>query len=118
VLIGQDGPAKIDIDAFTRRLSSREYEPVMTSLGEVGFPTAFSVLYTYAGWARDLQPWLNDAQINIDRNLRLQYLAGLVVNFTDADRIYSNFVYYRRVPDEVFIGSQYLRDGLRQALKP
>ena len=29
-----------------------------------------------------LQPWLEDAEINTDLNLRLQYLAGMAVNFT------------------------------------
>jgi hypothetical protein len=35
------------------------------------------LMATYAGQARDLRPWLTDAEINTDRNLRLEYLAGL-----------------------------------------
>jgi len=118
VLIGYDGPTKIDIDAFTQRLLRPDHLVVMKSLQEVGFTTPLSILYTYAGWAPDMQPWLRTAEINTDRNLRLQYLAGLVVNFTDADRIYQNFLRYRRIPDDVFAGSAALREDLRQALLP
>ena len=38
---------------------------------------AASLLTTYGGQARDLAPWLADAEINRDSNLRLQYLAGM-----------------------------------------
>ena len=34
----------------------------------------------YAGRNEDLTPWLADAVVNTDRNLRLQYLAGWAIN--------------------------------------
>ena len=39
----------------------------------------------------DLRPWLADAQINTDRNLRLEYLAGMANNVYDAE-IYQNML--------------------------
>ena len=44
--------------------------------------------------APDLQPWLKDAQINRDRNLRLQYLAGLGLNLYQSDPIYADMLAY------------------------
>ncbi len=50
------------------------------SLEEVGFPSPVALLGTFAGYAPDLTLWLKGAAINRDRNLRLQYLAGLGLN--------------------------------------
>ncbi|MGH6919473.1 MAG: hypothetical protein ACREJ0_17410, partial [Geminicoccaceae bacterium] len=60
---------------------------------------------TFAGHAADLRPWLADAQINRDRNLRLQYLAGLGLNLYDQDIIYRDMLQYRVVPEDLFTGS-------------
>ena len=55
------------------RLKRPEYEPVAKSLRDIGMNSATDLFATYAGWAKDFEPWLKDAQINRDRNLRLQY---------------------------------------------
>jgi len=44
--------------------------------------SALSLLTTYAGRGPDLRPWLKGGHINRDRNLRLQYLAGMGLNST------------------------------------
>jgi spermidine synthase len=117
VLLGQAEPLRIDADALQRRLHEPEYEPVLLSLGEVGFGSAILLLKTYAGQASDLKPWLEHAEINRDRNLRLQYLAGLWLNLDQEKAIYRDLLSYRRFPDEVFIGSGTNQVGLRWALK-
>ena len=43
------------------------------------------LLATYFGQASLLTEWSRDAQINTDRNLRLQYLAGMSLNTRKAD---------------------------------
>jgi spermidine synthase len=77
VLLGQVGPLTIDVDQLQARLGRYDHFKVDASLYEVGFRSGIDLLATYAGTAADLKPWLADAQINRDRNLRLQYLAGL-----------------------------------------
>ena len=62
------------------------------------------------------RPWLDEAEINTDRDLRLQYLAGLVVNFNDPNGIQHSFLRFRRYPAGVFTGSPYLIESLREAL--
>jgi spermidine synthase len=52
-----------------------------------------------------LRPWLADAEINHDRNLRLQFLAGLGLNEYDQADIYSQILQYRRYPEGLFVGS-------------
>src|SRR5262249_28546900 len=80
VLLGSAGPASIDLQEVQSRLERQDYQPVLQSLRQVGFKSTYSLFSTYAGRAADLKPWLASAQINRDRNLRLQYLAGLGLN--------------------------------------
>src|SRR4029077_20036750 len=72
VLVGQLGTMKIDVDAIEKRLQQPEYAPVAQSLHEIGFNSATELFSTFAGNQQMLGPWLADAQINRDRNLRLQ----------------------------------------------
>src|SRR5213083_1745753 len=87
VLLGQVEPTKIDVDAVQAKLQRPEYTPMARSLREIGMSSAVDLFATYAGRKPDLQAWLKDAQINRDRNLRLQYLAGLGLNLYQADVI-------------------------------
>ncbi|MGH9886643.1 MAG: fused MFS/spermidine synthase, partial [bacterium] len=108
VLVGQQGdtPIKIDVDAVEKRLASPEYAQVAQSLREIGFNSATDLFATFAGNEPMLRPWLADAQINHDRNLRLQFLAGLGLNIYDQAGIYSQMLQYRRYPEGMFTGTQ------------
>jgi spermidine synthase len=105
VLMGQVEPSHIDLDAIDAKLSDPRYAQVAQSLREIGFNSAVDLFATYAGRAADLHEYLADAQVNRDRNLRLQYLAGLGVNVYAQDAIYRNILKYRRFPDGLFTGS-------------
>ena len=85
-----------------------------TSLGEVGFGSVVDVMATYAAQASDLQPWLQGAEINTDRNLRLQYIAGLQLNQYQAAEIYNQILSYRTFPEDRFIAAPAVKDALRQ----
>jgi spermidine synthase len=117
VLYGQVEPTRIDVAAVEAKLRLPEYARVAQSLREVGFDSAVDLFSTYAGSASDLAPWLRDAQINRDRNLRLQYLAGLGLNLYDAGPIYSEMLQYRRFPDGLFIASDDVKQRLRDAIE-
>ena len=80
VLFGQVEPTVIDVDKWQERLDRPENAAVKESLEEVGFHDAVDLLATYAARAADLGEWMSTAQINTDRNLRLQYLAGMSLN--------------------------------------
>ena len=58
--------------------------------------------------------------INRDRNLRLQYLAGLGLNLYESGPIYSEILRYRKFPEDLFIGSPEtiasLRAGIQRGL--
>ena len=107
VLLGQAEPTKIDIDELARRVDSPEYQAVAKSLREIKFNSTTELLATFAGQAADFRPWLKDAAINSDRNLRLQYLAGFGLNLYRENEIYRSMVAYGpRMPKELFTGSQ------------
>jgi spermidine synthase len=53
----------------------------------------------------DFTPWLAGAEINRDRDLRLQYLGGWGINSNLADPIYREMLAFRRVVDHPFTGA-------------
>ena len=120
VLVGQEGgaPMKIDIDAIQERLESPRYAEVAKSLREVGFENATQLFSTFAGNEPMLRPWLAGAQINQDRNLRLQFIAGLGLNLYDEAGIYSEMEKYRAFPDGLFTGKPGRLAQIRNALAP
>lgn len=106
VLMGQVDPIKINIDAMEAKLQSAQFAEVAQSLREIGFNSATELFATYAGTPVDLAPWLADVQINRDRNLRLQYLAGLGLNMRLSGPIYAEMISHaNRFPDHLFEGS-------------
>jgi spermidine synthase len=105
VLVGQNGPMRINVDDIEQRLRSPQYAQVAQSLHEIGFDNATQMFATFAGDEPMLRPWLADAQINHDRNLRLQFLAGLGLNQYNQTAIYSQMLQYRRYPQNLFVGS-------------
>ena len=104
-LLGQNEPMKIDLDRLEERLATPAYARVAQSLREVGFRSATDLFSVYAGQAQDLRPWLTGAEINEDGNLRLQYLAGLALNYSQETGIYQEMLTYRRFPANLFTGS-------------
>ncbi len=115
VVVGQAGPLRIDLDEIEDRLSSPGYAPVARSLREVGFQSAVQLFATYAGRPADLAEWLQGAVINRDRDLRLQYLAGLGMNLFQNDKIYADMLTNRRFPENLFVGSDKRMQALFEA---
>jgi spermidine synthase len=116
VLLGQAEPTRIDVEAVQRHMSEPDMAPVMRSLGEIGMFSALDLFSNYAGTKTDLAPWLADAIINRDRNLRLQYLAGMGFNLYQSEAIYADMLRYSKYPDQLFIGSDQSKQAVRQAI--
>jgi spermidine synthase len=117
VLLGQNGPARLDIDAMQQRLERPDHARVARSLREVGFRSSVDILATYAGRAVDLTPWLEGAEINRDLNLRLQYLAGMGVNSNRAEAIYQEMLNRAKFPSDLIVGSPAAVAALQEALR-
>lgn len=117
VLVGQKTPGPIDVDAIQARLITPEYAPVAKSLSEIGIYSAIDLVSTFAARGDQLKPWLADVQINRDKNLRLQYLAGFSLNMYDQAGIYAQMIQSRTYPEGLFTGSPatlaQLRDRIR-----
>ena len=103
VLLGSTGPLRIDVDATQARVMAAPR--VAESLGEVGFRSAADLLGMYASRPADLREWLRGAAVNRDRNLRLQYLAGLSLNRSVAGAIYGQMQQRSPFPEGLFTGS-------------
>jgi spermidine synthase len=115
VLLGQAEPAKIDLDLLQARWDRPENVRVVRSLLPEGFQSPADLLATYAGRASDLAPWLEHADINDDLSMRLQYLAGMGLNFDRPAVIYNDMLAYRRFPSDLFTGSAERIEALRYA---
>jgi spermidine synthase len=117
VLVGSVAALRIDVDDIQQRLNRPEYARVAASLREIGFNSAVELFSTFAGLASQLKPWLKDADINHDRNLRLQYLAGLGLNVYQAGPIYAEMIAHRGDPGSLFAGSEATLKSLRSMIE-
>ena len=119
VLMGTVDPPHFDVDEWEARLNSPQYSAVKDSLREIGIYSAVDLFANYAGRASDMKAYLADAQINRDRDLRLQYLAGLGLNLYQSGPIYAEILRHKKWPEGLFSGSaetlQRLRDAIASA---
>lgn len=74
VVVASAHGVPITVDEIIGKLTSNE--SLRLSFDDVGLGTPDELLKSFATVGRELTPWLRDAEINRDRNLRLQYLAG------------------------------------------
>ncbi len=117
VLVGQEGPTHIDLDAVAEKFKQPEYATMVKSLSDIGMHSVTDLFGTFAGQAADYKPWLADAQINHDKNLRLEYLAGKGLNLYHADTIFAEMLPYGRDPQGIFSGSPDLMMDLMQKIR-
>jgi spermidine synthase len=117
VLLGRVEPLKIDVQALQERIEREDHRLVAESLREVKFDSVLDLLATYAGRGPDLESWLADAQINTDRNLRLQYLAGMGLNAFQGQQIYDDILAHCRFPEDLFIAPPIVKLKLREAIE-
>jgi hypothetical protein len=78
---------------------------VRESLREIDVNNLFDLFATYTGSAADLAPYVKDAAINTDGDLKLSYLAGWGINSNLEDYLYRQMLKYRSTPTQVFTGS-------------
>jgi spermidine synthase len=116
VLLGQVEPTVINLDEIQQKLSRPEYQPIAQSLSEIGMYNVIDLFSNFAGNRQQLAPWLADATINRDRNLKLQYLAGLGVHLYQSDVIYADMLRYAEYPQGTFTGSDAMLAQLQQAM--
>src|SRR5262249_16485424 len=117
VLLGQNEPLTVDADQLQERLARPDHTAVAHSIEEVGFQTVVGLLASYAGRTDQLRPWLENAAINRDRNLRLQYLPGMNLNNNQSKLIYDELQTYRHFPTDIFIGTGWRSMALKVAIE-
>ena len=52
-----------------------------------------------------MRPWSARAKLNTDRNLRLQYLAGMSLNTYMGEALLNGILKYYQFPTDIFTGS-------------
>ena len=116
VLVGSAEPLNIDVAALEAKLHQPRYAPVLQSMQTVNFDSAVSLLGTFAADGSQLAGFLADAQINRDRNLRLQYLAGMAVNSYAQSSLYNELKASGGWKDGLFGGDRQTLAQLRSLI--
>ncbi len=96
VFMGHLDPPRINVDDTEARLRRPDFAPVAESLRDIGVNSAVDLFSTYMGSNADFAAWVKGADINRDRDLRLQYLGGWGINSSLADPIYRQMLACRR----------------------
>src|SRR5688572_5841900 len=117
VLLGQVEPTVINLDEIQAKLARPEYAPIAQSFADIGMFNVIDLFSTFAGNAQQLKPWTADATINRDRNLKLQYLAGLGVHLYQSDVIYAGMLRHAAYPEGAFTGSPEMMARLQEAMR-
>ena len=115
VLLGQVEPLRIDLDEVTEGLAVPS-TPGGAIATRSRHGSSVELFATYAGRRPDLAEWLKDAAINRDRNLRMQYLAGIGLNLDESAAIYADILTYRRFPEDLFKSAEGM-ESLRRAIE-
>src|SRR4029079_4835318 len=113
---GQVEPTKINLDELQERLQRPDQKPVLDSMQQVGYNSIYQCLGTYGGDAQRMKDWTKGAEINTDRNLRLQYLAGLALNNYIGKALLDDILKYYEFPSDIFSGSDESIDQLKVEL--
>ena len=111
VMIGQVGAMKIDVDRLAARIDRNPR--LAQSLADVDLGYMITLLAAYFGRGSDLAKWLEGAQINHERSLRLQYLAGFSVERYEELEIYRSMAAYRRYPADLIIAPPGIRERVQ-----
>ncbi len=118
VALGQPGATHIDIDSVGAFLGDPANARVAQSMQEVGVSSLMDLFGSYAGDRQDMASWLAGAQINRDRNLRLQYLAGLANNSYQNADIYRALTARLTYPNGLFVASPQWQEAMRSYFSP
>jgi spermidine synthase len=107
VLLGLADDDRIDVNRMIERFEHPRYAQVRASLAEVRLENVTDLLSTFAGQPEDLSHWLEGAEINIDKNMRLQYLAGMGLNLYENISIYNSMLEQGiSYPENLFVGDE------------
>jgi spermidine synthase len=99
-LLGHTDPLVINADDLQERLDRND--GVRQSLADVNITSPMDLLPTYAGRRADVAGWLTGYQPNLDKNLRLEYLAGEALDRYDEVAIYDRMTETLQYPDGFF----------------
>jgi spermidine synthase len=102
IMLGGNDPLVLDADKLQARLEQDDHQRVVESLLEVELGSSLALLLTYGGSAQDLEQWCVGAELNHDRSLRLQYIAGMGLNQYEAAEIYDTMLVNRTYSATMF----------------
>ncbi len=117
VLMGQRDPLQLNLDAIDARLDQPDYAPVRQSLADIGITSTLGLFATYGGDAHDLRSWTAAAPLNLDRDLKLQYMGGWGIDSSQEEVIWQQILAHRQMPVGIFRGSPEELDALFGAIQ-
>ena len=101
IICGSLAPLPVDVQARERWL---QHTPGFhQSLEALQLSSISDLLSLYSGQKRNLWPWLQDAVVNRDWAMRLEYLAGRALGYRLSEEIFETIIDYRVFPENIFV---------------
>ena len=104
VAIGWADNTAIDLAEMQQRIDNNER--LKANLDEVGIGSVPRLFRQYCGNHLTLKRTVENAEINHDRSLKLEYMAGLSLFFQEPDAIYSSITEFIDYPSQLLVNDQ------------
>ncbi len=111
------GNERTIIDASSIREKLNNNQALMKSLNDVEIHTEIDLLKSFSGQRFHLSGWLENFERNLDRNLRLEYLAGQALDHRAEQNIYQAMTANTAFTDQTFKLSENEEEELRSWFK-
>ncbi|QEG32920.1 Spermidine synthase [Bythopirellula goksoeyrii] len=114
IAVAQVDEVPIDLQAVQDRIDSNK--KLKSALDEVHLGSVVDLFKHYVGCGKDLDTILQDAQINRESNLKLEYMAGLASYIQEPDAILRIILSPLRYPTEMLINDEKFHEEIHAAL--
>ena len=115
IAVAQADETPIDLQAVQDRIDNNP--ELKAALKEVDLDSVEKLFNHYVGYGKDLETMLQNAEINRESNLKLEYMAGMASYMQEPDAILRLVLRALRYPTEVFVNDEKFRSTILQQLK-
>lgn len=114
IAVAQLEETPIDLQAVQDRIDSNA--ELKAALEEVNLGSVVQLFKHYVGYGKDLETILQDAEINRESNLKLEYMAGMASYMQEPDAILRLVLRALRYPTELFVNDENVRTQIHEVL--
>ncbi|TWU23612.1 fused MFS/spermidine synthase [Bythopirellula polymerisocia] len=114
IAVAQAEESPIDLEAVQARIDNNP--ELKSDLAEVDIDSVVKLFEHYVGCGKDLATMLQDAQINREATLKLEYMAGMASYIQEPDAILRLILRPLRYPTELLANDERFYEGIHSVL--